>query len=339
MNAFTWVKNNWIKLGILSVVVAIIIVRSRASIVEYIPYTVESQSITETLELSGTIEADSVANLHFATGGLVTYAPFKQGDSVAKFQTIASLDQRQLQLSLDKLLNLYAKERHDFDQTQDDYSNDIDLGNIETELNRILESAQYDLDNSVIDVELQDLSIKLSRIYSPISGILVHSPITVANVNVLPTDIWTIVDPTSLVFTADLDETDLSLVKVGQPVSIILDAYPDREFSSSVTSISYTPKETTTGTTYEIKLILPAESVQDLRLGLNGSASINIGQKENTLVLPQSAISIEPEGTVVYYKDGDKYLPRSIVMGTSDGDVVEIVSGVSEGDVVYAKEE
>lgn len=340
MYLLNWVNTNRIKLAIILIIIGLLLfLRSRANQDSYIPYTVESKTLTETLELSGTVEADAIANLHFSTGGLVTYSPFKEGDQVSKYSTIASLDQRQLELSLKKLLNLYAKERHDFDQTQDDNETEIDAGNVEQELVRILESAQYDLDNSVIDVEIQSLAIKLSRLYSPLNGILVHSPITVPNINVGITDVWTIVDPTTLVFTADLDETDLEKVKVGQHVTIVLDAYPDKDFPSTISSISYSPKETTTGTTYEIKIPLPKEAMADLRLGLNGSVVINIGEKADALTLPQSAISIEPEGTIVYVKEGNKYEKKNIVMGISDGDNVEIVNGISKGDVVYVKEE
>lgn len=340
MKVLNWLKKHKIKVTIAIIFLVIFAYfRSRSNSVTYIEYQVESKNLVETLELSGTVDAELLANLHFPAGGLVTYAPFKEGDQVNKYETIASLDQRQLKLSLEKQLNIYTKQLNTFDQTNENNEDEIYSGEINSELRRILDGAQYDLDNSVIDVELQDLSIKLSRLYSPISGILVHSPITVPNVNVSLTDSWIVVDPNTLIFVADLDETDLAKVEVGQHVTIILDAFPDKEFESTVSSISYTPKETSTGTTYEIKIILPAEAMQELRLGLNGTASIKIGEKLDTPTLPQSAISIEPEGTVVYVKNGNKYETKNIVMGVSENGDVEIISGLEKGDTVYAKEE
>ncbi len=305
--------------------------------VEYAEFTPTRSSISETLELSGKVVADKSATLRFSAGGLVTYLGAKEGDHVKKWQTLSSVDSRQLQKTLDQKLNLYAIQRGTFDQTIDDNDNSVPDGDLARTLKRLLEKNQYQLDNTVKDVEYLDLSLKLSRLTSPIAGILAHAPIHSVGVQVIVTDTWTVIDPSSLYFSADLDETDLKRVSVGQKVVVSLDAYPDRSIISSIYSISYSPKETTSGTTYEVKIGLSPSDNQDLRLGLNGTAGVVLSEKNNTLTLPASAITSSAGKSTVYLKDGRKYIEKPLEIGIENGGVVEILSGISEGDHVYAK--
>lgn len=311
--------------------------RRSANKPEYEEYTVEKKDIKETLELSGEVIAGQSAVLRFGAGGLVTFMGAKEGDTVRKWQTLASLDTRQLKKSMDQKLNLYAIQRGTYDQTVDDNDNSVPAGDAERELRRILEKNQYQLDNAVKDVEYQDLAIKLSRIYSPIEGILVQSPITVANVQVSPTDTWIIVNPDTLEFTADLDETDIGRIGSGQKVEISLDAFPDEVIQTSVGTIAYAPKETTTGTTYEVKMSIPASYMNKLRLGLNGTAAITMEEKENVTVVSSQAVEFRGGKTYVFVKQGEEYVEREVKTGIESDGTIEIESGVGAGEHVYAK--
>ncbi|MBP9670247.1 efflux RND transporter periplasmic adaptor subunit [Candidatus Woesebacteria bacterium] len=334
---------NWIKTHkILSIVIVVVLAFgiyrfTQKDNVEYTEYTVTKSSINETFELSGKVVAGSSATLRFGAGGLVTYLGAKEGDVIKKWQTLASVDTRQLQKTIEQKLNLYAIQRGTFDQTIDDADNSVPDGDLARTLSRLLEKNQYQLDNTVKDVEYLDLSRTLSRLSSPIAGVLVHSPIDTANVQVSPTDTWMVVDPTSLYFSADLDETDLKRVSVGQKVIITLDAFVDKEYESSVLSISYSPKETSAGTTYEVKLSLPKDLLSDLRLGLNGTAAIILSEKESVKVLPSSALSGSNGSTTVTIKNGKKYEEKNVETGVENDGMVEIVSGLGDNDHVYVK--
>ncbi len=335
---FNWLKNHKVIVIAVVLLVGFGVYRyfstSRAT---YTQYSVSKADLQETFELSGKVDAGSSATLRFSAGGLITYLGAKEGDTIKKWQTLASIDTRQLQKTLEQKLNLYSVQRGTFDQTIDDNDNSIPDGDLGRTLKRLLEKNQYQLDNTVKDVEYLDLSVKLSRLTSPVSGILIHSPVDVSNVQVTPTDTWVVVDPDTLYFSADLDETDLKRVSVGQKVIITLDAYPDKQIESSIQSISYSPKETTAGTTYEVTLNIPRSQLSDLRLGLNGTAAIILTEKSGVLTLPSSALSGSGSNTVVLVKSGNKYSEKVIETGIENGGVVEILSGLGESDHVYTK--
>lgn len=335
---FTWIKSHKLAVILLAfTVIGVWYFFIRQPKVAYDEYTGSRKNISETLELSGKVRAEKSASLKFLAGGLVTYLGPKSGDTVKKWQTLASVDTRQLQKTMEQKLNLYAIERGTFEQTIDDNNNSVPDGDLARTLERLLAKNQYQLDNTVKDVEYQDLYLKLSRISSPMEGVLIQSPITSANVQVSAADTWIVVDPTSLYLSADLDETDLKRVSVGQKVYVMLDAYPDLKISSNITSIAYSPKETTTGTTYEVKVALTGESTKSLRLGLNGTTAVVLSEKENVITLPASAVSSNGGKSFVYVKSGSKYSEKPIETGIENGGMVEIKSGISEGDPVYAK--
>jgi len=333
-----WIKNH----KIASIVIVVVLglggyYYTHQTKPEYTSYIVETGTIKDTLELSGKVNAEGMAVLRFPTGGLVTYLGAKEGDTVKKWQTLATIDSRQLQKTLEQKLNLYSIQRGTFEQTIDDNDNSVPDADLGRELKRLLSQNQYQLENTVKDVEYLDLSLKLTRLSSPLAGILVKSPIKTTGVNVLATDTWIVVDPTSLYFSADLDETELKRVSVGLPVEIKLDAYPDRTITSVVSSIAYTPKETTSGTVYEIKLAIPSSDLSDLRLGLNGSATVILKEKSDILRLPSSAITFEGAKSSVYIKKGDDYELRELELGIENDGFVEIIKGLTRDEKVYSQ--
>lgn len=338
MGMFTWIKNHKVLIGIIIVLISFGLYRYfSVNKATYTEYPVAKKNLQETFELSGKVVAGSSATLRFSAGGLITYLGAKEGETVKKWQTLATIDTRQLQKTLEQKLNLYTIQRGTFDQTIDDNDNSVPDGDLGRTLKRLLEKNQYQLDNTVKDVEYLDLSVRLSQLSSPLAGILTHSPTDVSNVQALATDTWVVVDPSSLYFSADLDETDLKRVSIGQKVIITLDAYPDKQIESSIKSISYSPKETTAGTTYEVALAIPEDKLPDLRLGLNGTAAIILSEKSGVLTLPSSALSGTGTETKVLVKSGNKYSEKTIETGIENEGIVEILSGLGELDHVYVK--
>lgn len=335
---FTWLKSHKL---ILVLIVALLIFfgyRYHASRqITYSEYVVASQNLNDTLELSGKIKAISSATLRFPAGGLVTYLGAKEGEPVKKWQTLASIDTRQLQKTLEQKLNLYVIQRGTFDQTIDDNDNSVPGGDLARTLDRLLAKNQYQLDNTVKDVEYLDLSLQLSRLSSPIAGILVQAPISTPNVQVLASDAWIVVDPATLYFSADLDETDLSRISLGQKVLLNLDAYPDKQIESTISTLAYSPKETSTGTTYEIKILLSGDDAKYLRLGLNGTAQIILSEHQGVPTLSLSALHTKNGESFTYIKDGNKYTEQLVQTGIESSGTAEILSGLGVGDHVYAQ--
>jgi len=299
---------------------------------------VKKQDLKKELKLSGIVEAEESVTLRFQGSGLLNWVGVKEGDSVKKWQALASLDQRSLQQNLKKELNDYLSERWDFEQTQEDYEGTKEKHLISDAMQRILDKAQFDLESSVIDYELADLAVKLATLTTPIDGIvtLVEQPHSGVNITPAISEIQ-IVNPKTIYFSAEVDEEEVALIKEGLSSTITIDSYPEEEIPSQITYISLRPISTGTSISYEIKLELPGDN-QELkyRLNMSGDARINLDEKRDVLTISVKYLNEEKDRAFVLLKTEDEIKEQNVKLGLETDTKVEILEGLKEGDeIIY----
>ncbi|MGD9129370.1 MAG: efflux RND transporter periplasmic adaptor subunit [Candidatus Woesebacteria bacterium] len=296
----------------------------------------QREDITETLEVSGIIDAKEKATLRFIAGGKVTYLGVQEGDYVKKWQTIVIIDQRDLQKKLQQDLNDYMKERWDWDQVLDDTKDRW----IPKSEEREKDKSQWDLDNTVLDVEIRDIAISNTVMSAPFSGIIVKSPTSTANVQLLATDTFELINPETLVFRAQVDEADIAAVSLDQIAKLTFDAYPDENITTQVNYIAYKSSQASSGTVFEIEFpILEENAATKYRLGMNGDAEIKLRSKENVLTIPLIATRERNGETFVDLKTGEEtYEERKIEIGLETEDKVEVIDGLTENDEILIPE-
>jgi len=292
--------------------------------------------IAQTLTVSGRIDAKEKARLRFIAGGKVTYLNAQPGDKVTKGQTIAIIDRATLEKQLQQDLNMYMTERWNWEESLDDRRDRT----IDTSERRTQDQEQWRLDNQVINVEIRDIAIRNTVLSAPFAGILTVSPTTTTGVQLLGSDYFEVVNPDSLVFLARVDESDIGLVKIGQPTRIVLDAFLDSTLDSFITYIAFTSNQQTTGTTFDIELPLSDMPNRDqFRLGMNGDATILLNEKKDVLKLPIITIRQREGKTFVQVKQADGTLEdREIQVGVESEDDIEVTGGLSETDEVLLPE-
>ncbi len=336
----TTIKKRWkLSLGIVLIIVLGIFftVRSKASSVVELKFAHPiTQNIIKTLDVSGHIDAKEKVRLRFIAGGKLTYIGAKEGDLVKKWQTIATVDKATLEKQLGQDLNTYMQERWDWETLQDANKDKTLLTNEQ----RSEDKNQWDLENTVLNVEIRDIAIKNSALYSPIEGILTVAPTSVAGMQILASDYFEIVNPKTLTFRAAVDESDIALVEPGQKTTLILDALPDEELTTTVNYISYVSSETSGGTAFIVEFPLTETQVsQLLRIGMNGDAKILLEEKENVLTIPAVALIQRDDKMYVNVKTGENQSEeREVTVGLETDELAEILSGLSESDEIVVPE-
>lgn len=133
---------------------------------------------------------------------------------------------------------------------------------------------------------------------------------------------------------ADVSETNISKIKIGQSVIIQADAYPGKIFGGKVTEIAPQSTVEMNVTSFEVKISL-SDPENLLRAGMNADVEFQVGQISNALVVPTVAIVREEQGTGVYITtENEPPEFKSIQTGVIVGSLTEVESGVSEGDLV-----
>lgn len=299
-------------------------------------YKVVKKNIKEELTFSGKIDAQEKAILSFQTSGRLAWVGVKEGDWVKKFQGIASLDQKDLKNRLDKYLNIYTKQRNNFEQGKDDYektwttASDKEVANY---VKRILENNQYDLNNAVLDVEYQNFILQNAYLWSPIEGIVTKVEVPIAGVNITPTNAeFEIVNPKTIFLSALADQTEVINLKEGMKGKIIFDAYPNEEIDGSIYYISYAPETNETGTVYQIKISF--NSKMKLRLGMTADITFVLKERKNVIALPKSYLKNDKKGNYVQLKINKQIKKQYVKTGEEINDQVIINSGLKINDLI-----
>lgn len=142
-----------------------------------------------------------------------------------------------------------------------------------------------------------------------------------------------------LIVEAQVDETDIGRVAVGQTAEITLDAYPDKRVDAKVDHIAYEAKTVNNVTVYVVD-ILPDAVPRYMRSGMTANIQVLTSLTNNILLVPSDTIHTESGRTVVYTPGPADQTSRATVTvttGMSDGKKTEIISGLNEGDMVLTK--
>ena len=294
---------------------------------------VKKGTLEEKLTISGTVDAEEKVTLRFQTSGRLTWVGVKEGDYVGKYQSIASLDPREVKKKLQKELNDYLNQRGDFDQkNKDDYRDKVMTDTIK----RILDKAQNDLNNSVLDVEIQNLSVEYANLWTPIEGIVTKITSPYAGTNIIPTQAeFEIINPNSIFFEASADQSEVTKLYQGMTGELILDAYPQTSQSGTINNISFIPKSGEAATVYLVKFIFnPDNSDYKYRIGMGGDLTFILKKKEDVLYTPAKYIKSDNGKKFVKVKEQNQELKKYVETGMETDNEVEITSGLNEGETV-----
>jgi macrolide-specific efflux system membrane fusion protein len=137
-----------------------------------------------------------------------------------------------------------------------------------------------------------------------------------------------------LIVRAQLDETDLGKLRIGQRAEVTLDAYPEIRLPGRVDHMAYEARNVNNVTVYDIEIeLLRSSSV--LRSGMTATAAVIVTERRRALLVPAEALA-ETDGTLavlVKGRDG-KGVRTPVAIGASDGAQVEVTKGLKEGDVL-----
>jgi len=137
-----------------------------------------------------------------------------------------------------------------------------------------------------------------------------------------------------LIIKAQVDETDIGSIKVGQKVEVELDAYPGKNIAGKVEHIAYESQTVNNVTIYEVD-VLPNEVPKYFRAGMSATVNFIQDEKDNVFLLPLNVVEKKGDLSYVFVKDKKgEVKAEQIKTGLENTTHIEIVSGLAEGDQV-----
>jgi membrane fusion protein (multidrug efflux system) len=204
-----------------------------------------------------------------------------------------------------------------------------------------ISQADYDAalanrDSLKAQVDSQCALVAKKTIYAPFAGRLGLRHVDPGEYVTAGTAIVTLQQLNPLHLDFSIPQQKLSLLQVGQKVTIHTDAFPDQNFEGTIIATDAQIDESTRNIKVRARVENPD---MILRPGLFATLSLEVGQAQEYITLPQTSITFNPYGSVVYTvqkgEDGNKKAHMTFVeTGLGRGDQIAILNGIKEGDEV-----
>lgn len=204
-----------------------------------------------------------------------------------------------------------------------------------------LDSDQANLESDVAQVVEQQANIAKKTISAPFSGKLGINQVNIGQY-LNPGDkivMLETLDPIYVDFYVPQEE--IFQLEVGQPTTVFVDSHPDTTFAGQITTIN--PAVDANVRNVEVEATLP-NPTNKLLPGMFVSVTVKTGAPKSYLTLPQTAISFNSYGDIVYIlqktdqkqngHDIWKAMQTFVTTGETRGDQIAVLKGVKPGDMV-----
>lgn len=192
--------------------------------------------------------------------------------------------------------------------------------------------ATVQFQQSTLDGLMTELAKR--RIVAPLDGIVISVNLEKGETASPATPAIIISGLGKFEITTNISEVDIAKIKVGDPVRVTLDAFPENEaWTGKVITIQPAEKVLEGIIFYETKVVFDNDD-QRLKSGMTANLEIETARKEGVLRLPLRALKEQRGRKYVELLKADKVVETDVTLGLENNEYTEAVSGVAEGDLV-----
>ncbi len=299
----------WIGLGaaVLVLLVAVSVIRGGRRGVTSVQFArVRVEDITSRVRAPGKIEPRTQAKISADIMGKIVRLPVKEGDHVKSGQLLLQLDDTQYRaLHGQSLATLSGARSHQRDAEQalrmaeSNYTRQKALWE-----QKLLSQAEWDVaSQAALDGSRDNLG-KCSFI-APFDGVVSAlnveqgEIVITGTMNNPGTQILVVSDLSRMLVKADVDETDVVDIRLGQKAKITVDALPDTSFVGTVVEVGNTAKRSITSTVegqtnFEVKVVFD-DNVPAVRPGMTADVEVATATHTKTRGVPIQAVVVRTE--------------------------------------------
>ncbi|MCK5320800.1 HlyD family efflux transporter periplasmic adaptor subunit, partial [Candidatus Parcubacteria bacterium] len=197
-----------------------------------------------------------------------------------------------------------------------------------------LASARSSLTTAAINVDKAKNDLSKAILKSPIDGEVALLNYKAGDI-ILSNDtgpVVEIINNDTLFIEVNIEEADISKLKVGQKAYATFDALDELRLEGEISFISLTSKTNNNGiVTYLVRVIFENSKIAQVREGMTAFVDFVIAGVRDVMQIPVDAVRNVNDKPSAQLKSGE-WIP--VVTGFTDGKYVEVISGLNVGDVV-----
>lgn len=271
---------------------------------KYRTEAVSQGDVSATVSATGTLSAVTTVQVGSQVSGIISklYADFNS--QVKKGQLLAELDPT-------SFLQTVEQRQADVTRSQIESANALLNYNRQKRLaasgliaqaeldaaKAAYDSARAQLTQAQASLRQAQTNLGYAKIYSPVDGQVVNRAYdvgqTVAASFSAPTLFTIAQDLTKMQVQADVDQSDIGQVKVGQPVRFTVDAYPDEQFRAAISQVRLNATVNQNVITYPV-IIAVANPDLKLRPSMTADVTMQVSTVRDVLRVPNAALRFRP---------------------------------------------
>lgn len=319
----------WVVLGVVVVAAlagASIARNSRGKVEPVQMARVRREDVTSRVRAPGKIEPRTQVKVSADIMGKITHLLVKEGDRVRRDQLMLQLNDtqyrsawaqsrasvaaaharlREAQMALRLNEANYTRQRSLYDQKLLSAAEWEQAQNVHESARVAAATAQEDATRTQAALDGAADNLSKCRFLAPFDGVVSALNVEQGE-NVIPgtmnnagTQILVVSDLARMLVRADVDETDVVDMRLGQKTKISVDAFPDTTFAGTVTEIGNTAKRSITSsvegqTNFEVKVVFDA-NIPEVRPGMTADVEIETATHAKALALPIQAVVVRTQ--------------------------------------------
>jgi HlyD family secretion protein len=187
-------------------------------------------------------------------------------------------------------------------------------------------------------------AIQMMNVAAPRDGTVVYVTNWNGDKKKVGDDVWKadrvleIPDLSNMKADGEVDEADAGRVKIGQRVTLRLDAHPDQEFQGTIVGSGRTVQRKR-GTQDPLKVLrvdikLDKTDPAKMRPGMRFQGTIELARVKNAVLIPREAVSVASSGPYVHRRGAFDVDIVPVKLGRENDKFVEVLEGIQPGDRV-----
>jgi HlyD family secretion protein len=273
--------------------------------------TVERGDLEATVSATGKLEAVTAVQVGTQVSGQVSAILADFNDRVRRGQLIARIDPTLQQQAVSEALAGLERAQAELAQAQREFDRNQQLFERKVLTEAEFNNSQYRLAVARSTVRSAQVSLARARqnlaytsIYSPIDGIVVERNVdvgqTVAASLQAPQLFLIANDLARMQILASVDESDIGVIREGQPVRFTVQAYPNESFEGTVRQVRLQSSVQENVVNYTV-VIEVANTTGRLLPGMTATVDFLTGSARDVLLVPNAALRFRPTEAMLAY--------------------------------------
>ncbi|QQG37030.1 MAG: efflux RND transporter periplasmic adaptor subunit [Micavibrio aeruginosavorus] len=275
--------------------------------------------VVQAVYATGTVEPTVMVPISPRSTGVLKELLVDEGQAVTKGQILAGLEDSNILKAIEELEAKATLAEKEFKRK----TTLLEKGAVSR---AIVDQAEAEWQVARASVERTQAELGFLRLIAPEDGIVIRRDGEIGEVIAINQPVFWMSCCAPLRVSAEVDEEDIPLVKVGQAVLLRADAFPGRIYNGHVKSI--TPKGDPVARSYRVRIEIADQT--PLMTGMTAEANIITGQKDKALLLPPSSL----RAGYVLAVDNGKIRKVAVEKGITGKEGVEILNGVAPGALI-----